>query len=112
MWYPYHALAYLALLLLVSGLIALVVFAQSLGDREAIRGFFSSIAPDLPTVAPILAVALIGALILWVAMLRHHLRQPQPRSVAWTALLIFLNWGAAIAYFFLVWRPTHIRVGT
>jgi len=96
----------------MSGLAALVFLARSLGDREAIRGFFSSIEPHFSTVAPILAIALIGTLILWVAMFRHHLRQPQPRSVAWTALLIFLNWGAAIAYFFLVWRPTHLRVGT
>ena len=123
MWYPYHALAYLALLLLVSGLIVLFFLAQNLGDREAVRGFFSTIEPYVSTVAPMLAIALIGTLVgrqlgrgdrsgaaRGAALVR--LQQPRPRSTMWTALLVACNWGAAIAYFFRVWRPTHARVGT
>jgi hypothetical protein len=40
---------------------------------------------------------------------RFHI---EPRSFAWTISLIVCNRGAAIAYFFLVWRPAHARVDT
>jgi hypothetical protein len=111
MWYPYHAFAYLALLLLAVGVIGLTFVAVNLNDRDAIRAFFASLAPHFPVVAPFLAICVLSALILWVAMLRNHLRLAEPRS-AWTAWLILGNWGAAIAYFFFVWRPSHARVGT
>src|SRR5689334_23386577 len=112
MWYPYHAFAYLALMLLIVGVTGLIFVAANLGDRDAIRAFFASLAPYFPAVAPLLAISLFSALLLWVAMLRSHLRRPRPRSTAWTVSLVICNWGAAIAYFFLVWRPSHARVGT
>ena len=45
----------------------------------------------------------------WIWMLRDHFRVPRyARTPGWSVALIFLNWGAAFAYFLWVWRSSHV----
>jgi cytochrome bd-type quinol oxidase subunit 2 len=112
-WYCYHLLAALSVLLLFVMLGAMLMLAGSESHAAAHEFVFSPRTADmLPRIAPIFAVCLVAALWLWVAMLRHYLQNRAVVSRGWLFWLIASNWGAAIGYFFLVWRRQHRHEST
>ena|SRR5688572_11381555 len=47
---------------------------------------------------------------LWGWMLTDFFRgKAGSKSVAWGWFLVLGNWGAAVVYFFVIWRPRHAR---
>jgi hypothetical protein len=101
-----HFLAALSLSLLVAMVAAMLMLAGLESHVAAHEFFFSPRTTESFTrVAPILGVFLLGAVGLWVAMLRHYLQNRAAMSRRWLFWLVASNWGAAIVYFFVVWRP-------
>jgi len=53
-------------------------------------------------------VAAISCIWFWLLMFADYFKnRPAKSSIAWGWALIFLNVGAALAYFWLIWRPRH-----
>ena len=106
-WYLYHALALLSLALLTAGIV-LNVYAIS--HRDELHTVLQSNAATFHTLAPLLGVCVLASLWLWIAMFAHYLKhRPATRTVLWGWFLVLCNWGAALVYFVLIWRPGHAR---
>ncbi len=105
-WYINHLLATLSVLLMIVMLAIILVLVER-EPHEAVQELFSSPRTGnvFPVIAPFFGMCLIASLWLWVAMLRDYLRNRDAVSRAWMFWLIASSWGAAIVYFFVVWRP-------
>jgi hypothetical protein len=72
--------------------------------------YFSTHSVKLPP-GPILAllrISLPGTFVFWIWMAYDHFSQTAvSRSKVWSICLILFNWGAALGYFFAVWRRRH-----
>jgi hypothetical protein len=63
-----------------------------------------------PLIASIVRLGVPTTLALWIWMLRDNFGIPRGvRTAAWSAALIALNWGAALAYFIWVWRRRNVQ---
>lgn len=105
-WYVNHLLAALSVLLLVVMPVVLLMIA-GFELHDELRALFASprMADVLSFVALPVALCLLASLWLWAAMMHHYLRNRAAVSKGWLFWLIASNWGAAIVYFFVVWRP-------
>jgi hypothetical protein len=53
-------------------------------------------------------VAAVSCIWFWLLMFADYFKNRPPKSsTAWGWALVFLNVGAALAYFWLIWRPRY-----
>jgi magnesium-transporting ATPase (P-type) len=102
-WYFTWALAALTLLLMCAGLIVNIVTLAA--GEEALDNLFAG--AQFPITFAIMAMLFVVAVFwLWIKMLGDFFQnRPEKNPVAWGWALILLNIGAAVAYFWFVWRP-------
>jgi hypothetical protein len=98
-WLLAHVLVVLTLLLLAYMLLLNVQYAATQELPQPSVGARVLIALGVPSV-----------FWLWGWMLTDFFRsKAKQHSVAWGWFLVLGNWLAAIVYFFIVWRRSHVR---
>ena len=104
-WYLNATLASVTALLLLVALV-IDVLAVSFSD-----GFLRELnwAQEFPRLVGFAVLVVVPSpLWFWGRMLNDYFRnRPEKHSVAWGWALVILNLGAALAYFWFIWRPRH-----